>query len=71
MVAPIKSLAFNLHPTKSSCILQKRNAVIETAVQKLGYREAKNLQVKSINKFVSGNNVFQCYQCVRRTRPYC
>ena len=34
------------------------DTAIETAVRKLGYREAKNLQAKSIKEFVSGNDVF-------------
>ena len=40
------------------------DAVIEIAVQKLGYREMKNLQTRFINE---GNNVFQCYQYVLGT----
>ena len=50
------------------------DAVIETTVRKLGYRDAKDLQTKSINEFVSGNDVFRYYQYVldpvRGTRLY-
>lgn len=74
LVAPIKSLAFDvchqvfintLHFTGFD---KKIDAVIETAVRRLGYREAKNLQTRSINKFGSGSDVFQCYQYVLGTR---
>ena len=34
------------------------DAVIETAVRKLGYREAKEFQIKSIKEFVFGKDVF-------------
>ena len=47
--------------------------VIETAVRKLGYSEAKEFQKKSIEEFVSGKDVFVsvptghgktvCYAC--------
>ena len=47
------------------------DAVIETVVQKLGYREVKNLQTKSIKEFVSGNDVFNVTNMsFRHTRPY-
>ena len=53
LVAPIKSLAFGLrhqvvvntlHFTDFDVFDKKMDAVTETAVQKLGYREAKEFQ---------------------------
>ena len=68
LVAPIKSLAFNLrhqvfvntfHFTGFDNKMDtSMDSVIETVVQKLGCREAKNLQTKSIKEFVSGSDVF-------------
>ena len=68
LVAPIKSLAFNLRHHVFINTLRftgfdnkmdtSMDTAIETAVRKLGYREAKNLQAKFIKEFVSGNNVF-------------
>ena len=50
------------------------DAIIETAVRKLGYSEAKEFQKKSIEEFVSGKDVFVsvptgygktvCYACL-------
>ena len=60
LVAPIKSLAFDLrhqvvvntlHFTDFDVFDKKMDAVIETAVRKLGYREAKEFQKKLINCF--------------------
>ena len=80
LVAPIKLLAFDLRHQVFINTLhfigfdKKIDAVIETTVHKLGYRDAKDLQTKSINEFGSGNDVFQCYQYVldpvRGTRLY-
>ena len=44
--------------------VKKTDGIIKTAVHKLSYREAKNRHIKSIKKFVSGNDVFQCNQYV-------
>ena len=50
------------------------NDIIAESVRKLGYREAKHLQIKSIKEFISGNDVFVsvptgygktlCYACL-------
>ena len=45
------------------------DAVFETAVRKLGYREA-NLQTESIKEFVSGNGFSMLPICLRCTRLY-
>lgn len=83
LVAPIKSLAFDLrhqvfvntlHFTDFDVLDKKMDAIIETTVRKLGHREAKELQTKSIKEFVSGKDVFVsvptgygktvCYACL-------
>ena len=47
-----------INTLRFTCFDKKMDAVIEITVQKLGYREVKNLQMRFINKFGSGNNVF-------------
>ena len=70
-MAPIESLAFNLrhqvvvntlHFTDFDVFDKKMDAVIETAVRKLGYREAKEFQIKSVKEFVSGKDVFRAME---------